>query len=175
MIYRTSAFWDIFVPFLVGMSIVYFLEFIYNLTSVKGKIGAYINGNPIGLSIEEKLWSPTFEGRKGSLPTIMKLPGVTTSDQKLLTAMERHFTRYQPETSLIPTWVVTPPNVSTIHRFFDSSPFSPSGRYLGLTRMPNIFKRRDAGSKDRYKKGHKYVDGGEMRAEVVDSGSDGRN
>ena len=33
--------------------------------------------------------------------------------------------------------------------------------------MPNIFKRRDAGSKDKYKKGHKYVDGGEMRAEVV--------
>lgn len=30
--------------------------------------------------------------------------------------------------SLIPpTWIVTLSNVSTIHRFFDSSPFSPSG------------------------------------------------
>ena len=31
---------------------------------------------------------------------------------------------------------MTPPNTSSIHRFFDSSPFSPSGRYLALTRAP---------------------------------------
>jgi hypothetical protein len=36
--------------------------------------------------------------------------------------------------SLIPTWIISDSNVSTIHRFFDSSPFSPTGRYLALTR-----------------------------------------
>jgi hypothetical protein len=35
----------------------------------------------------------------------------------------------------IAAWVISPPNASTIHRFFDSSPFSPSGRLLGLTRF----------------------------------------
>ena len=35
----------------------------------------------------------------------------------------------------VPTWIITPPNQSSIHRFFDSSPFSPSGRYVALTRV----------------------------------------
>lgn len=33
-------------------------------------------------------------------------------------------------------WCVTPDEGRCIHRFFDSSPFSPSGRYLALTRLP---------------------------------------
>lgn len=36
----------------------------------------------------------------------------------------------------MPVWCVTPTGRGTIHRFFDTSPFSPSGRYLGLTRLP---------------------------------------
>ena len=36
----------------------------------------------------------------------------------------------------MPVWCVTPDHPRTIHRFFDTSPFSPSGRYLGLTRLP---------------------------------------
>ena len=142
MNYRTSVFWDILVPLLVGMSIVYFLEFIYYSMSGEGKIGAYSSGNSMGLTIEGRLWSPVFEGRKGSLPMIMKSPSVPAPDQELLTAMERHFKPYQPETSLIPTWIVTSPDVSTIHRFFDSSPFSPSGRYLGLTRVNQYLELR---------------------------------
>jgi hypothetical protein len=39
--------------------------------------------------------------------------------------------------SPVPSWIITDPNVSTIHRFFDSSPFSPSGRYIALTRFSN--------------------------------------
>ena len=35
----------------------------------------------------------------------------------------------------VPMWIASPPNVSSLHRFFDSSPFSPSGRYLAYTRM----------------------------------------
>lgn len=36
----------------------------------------------------------------------------------------------------IPVYCVTPGHPSTIHRFFDSSPFSPSGRYLGALQLP---------------------------------------
>ncbi len=44
-----------------------------------------------------------------------------------------HYTDYSP---LVPTWCVTPHVGRTIHRFFDTSPFSPSGRYLALFRLP---------------------------------------
>lgn len=36
------------------------------------------------------------------------------------------------EKSTIPVWVITESNVSAVHRFFDSSPISPSGRYIAL-------------------------------------------
>jgi len=36
----------------------------------------------------------------------------------------------------VPVWCVTPDSPRTIHRFFDTSPISPSGRYVGLTRLP---------------------------------------
>lgn len=45
--------------------------------------------------------------------------------------------------SAIPAWIVTDSDASTIHRFFDSSPFSPSGRYLALLRIPKAEKVRD--------------------------------
>jgi hypothetical protein len=43
---------------------------------------------------------------------------------------------------LSPSWILTSPDVSTVHRFFDTSPFSPSGRYVGVTRM-SIKENRD--------------------------------
>ena len=39
-------------------------------------------------------------------------------------------------TSAIPAWIMANDNYSEIHRFFDSSPFSPSGRYLAVLRIP---------------------------------------
>ena len=36
----------------------------------------------------------------------------------------------------VPVYCVTPGEGRVIHRFFDTSPFSPSGRYLALFRMP---------------------------------------
>lgn len=54
--------------------------------------------------------------------------------------MDKVFIRYNGISSqsrvLVPTWIVTPNTESFLHRFFDSSPFSPSGRYLGLTKFP---------------------------------------
>lgn len=37
---------------------------------------------------------------------------------------------------MVPVWCVTPEMHPVIHRFFDTSPISPSGRYLALTRFP---------------------------------------
>jgi hypothetical protein len=36
----------------------------------------------------------------------------------------------------VPVSVVSPPGLPVIHRFFDTPPFSPSGRFLGLTQFP---------------------------------------
>lgn len=50
--------------------------------------------------------------------------------------LDAHFPRYVGFDPLVPVWCVTPDRGRTIHRFFDTSPFSASGRYLGLTRLP---------------------------------------
>ncbi len=43
------------------------------------------------------------------------------------------YDRYEPR---VPVWCATPAVGRILHRFFDTSPFSPSGRYLALTRLP---------------------------------------
>lgn len=47
-----------------------------------------------------------------------------------------HFPRYTGFEPVVPVWCVTPNRGAVIHRFFDTSPFSPSGRYVALTRLP---------------------------------------
>ena len=48
----------------------------------------------------------------------------------------KRFPRYAEREPLVDVRCVTPKAGRVIHRFFDTSPFSPSGRYLGLTRLP---------------------------------------
>jgi hypothetical protein len=43
------------------------------------------------------------------------------------------YTQYDPS---VPVWCITPGKGACIHRFFDTSPISPSGRYVALTRLP---------------------------------------
>ncbi len=50
--------------------------------------------------------------------------------------LDRHFPRYTQFAPSAPVWCVTPRTDRVIHRFFDSSPISPSGRFLALTRLP---------------------------------------
>lgn len=50
--------------------------------------------------------------------------------------LDRHFPRYTGFSPDAPAWCVTPRTDRVIHRFFDSSPISPSGRYLAVTRLP---------------------------------------
>lgn len=45
------------------------------------------------------------------------------------------YTEFGPS---VPVWCITPTGLTgCIHRFFDSSPISPSGRYVALTRLPD--------------------------------------
>ena len=46
------------------------------------------------------------------------------------------FPRYTDFDPAVPVWCITPDAPRTIHRFFDTSPISPSGRYAALTRLP---------------------------------------
>lgn len=52
------------------------------------------------------------------------------------TAMLTRFPQYTDFDPLIPVWCVTPDRPACIHRFFDTSPISPSGRYLAVFQMP---------------------------------------
>ncbi|RAU99805.1 hypothetical protein [Paenibacillus sp. YN15] len=47
------------------------------------------------------------------------------------------FPRYKEHNPLVPVWCVTPAG-GGLHRFFDTSPVSPSGRYLAVLRMPQL-------------------------------------
>jgi hypothetical protein len=46
------------------------------------------------------------------------------------------FPAYEQFGPRVPVWCVTPGATGSIHRYYDSSPFSPSGRYFAVTRLP---------------------------------------
>lgn len=46
------------------------------------------------------------------------------------------FPNYNPSLCSVPVYCVTPKTPGCIHRFFDTSPFSPSGRYMAFTQLP---------------------------------------
>ncbi len=48
----------------------------------------------------------------------------------------RRFPRYTQFEPLVPVWCVTPDTPRCLHRFFDTSPISPSGRYLAVFQLP---------------------------------------
>ncbi len=50
--------------------------------------------------------------------------------------LDKHFPRYTLFDPAVPIWCITPNAPRTQHRFFDTSPISPSGRYAALTRFP---------------------------------------
>ena len=56
-----------------------------------------------------------------------------------------HFPRYTGFSPVVPVWCVTPDMSGVLHRFYDTSPFSPSGRYLALTRLPCEDRRPEPG------------------------------
>ena len=54
----------------------------------------------------------------------------------MIADLSTHFPRYTAFNPLVPVWCLTPDQGPAIHRFFDTSPVSPSGRYVALTRFP---------------------------------------
>lgn len=54
----------------------------------------------------------------------------------MLRDLAAQFPRYGEFEPQVAVWCVTPGSGGSFHRFFDTSPLSPSGRYLGLTRLP---------------------------------------
>ncbi|HOF18918.1 MAG TPA: hypothetical protein PK082_08405 [Phycisphaerae bacterium] len=46
------------------------------------------------------------------------------------------FPRYEQFDPKVPVWCITPNAGRCIHRFFDTPPFSPSGRYAAVLRLP---------------------------------------
>ncbi|MFG0250245.1 MAG: hypothetical protein ACF8OB_15280 [Phycisphaeraceae bacterium JB051] len=57
------------------------------------------------------------------------------------------FPRYLEHDPAVPVWCLTPDRGGAIHRFFDTSPISPSGRYLAIFRMPFEDRLPEAGEK----------------------------
>jgi hypothetical protein len=51
-------------------------------------------------------------------------------------SISAEFPRYVAFAPRVPVYCVTPGRPGSIHRFYDSSPFSPSGRYLAVTQLP---------------------------------------
>ncbi len=52
------------------------------------------------------------------------------------------YTEFDP---LVPVWCVTPNRKGCIHRFFDTNPISPSGRYLAVFQFPFEDRRPEPG------------------------------
>ncbi len=52
--------------------------------------------------------------------------------------------RYDPE---VPVFNLTPDLPGCFHRFFDTSPISPGGRYAAFLRMPDETRRNRPGEK----------------------------
>lgn len=50
--------------------------------------------------------------------------------------LDKNFPRYRDFDPLVPVWCLTPNLTASMHRFFDTSPISPSGRYLAVFLMP---------------------------------------
>ncbi len=48
----------------------------------------------------------------------------------------QNFPRYRDYDPAVPVWCVTPDLNGCIHRFFDTTPISPSGRYLAVFQLP---------------------------------------
>lgn len=62
--------------------------------------------------------------------------GARLENPPLMTRLDGIFPAYTEFAPRVPVYCVTPQGSGYIHRYYDSSPISPSGRYLALTRLP---------------------------------------
>ena len=71
--------------------------------------------------------------------------GMTIYNEPMLPSLAGTFPAYSAFAPRVPVHCVTPGNTGYIHRYYDSSPFSPSGRYLAVTRLPFEDRRPQPG------------------------------
>ena len=57
------------------------------------------------------------------------------------------FPRYKEHDPIVPVWCVTPNTDGCLHRFFDTSPFSPSMRYIAVLKLPQEVRLPEPGEK----------------------------
>lgn len=62
--------------------------------------------------------------------------GMTLYNEPMLPSLAGTFPAYTDFAPRVPVHCVTPGDSGYIHRYYDSSPFSPSGRYMAVTRLP---------------------------------------
>jgi hypothetical protein len=65
-----------------------------------------------------------------------RIGNLFATGRSMNTELDRFFPRYLSGPSQAPVWCITPQIDRCIHRFYDTSPVSPSGRYAALTRLP---------------------------------------
>jgi len=75
----------------------------------------------------------------------LSFSGVPTSDSSGDYDFDTLFPRYTKFDPKVPVWCVTPGIDGVFHRFHSSCPFSPSGRYLALTRLAREDKTPEPG------------------------------
>src|ERR1700732_1535276 len=59
-----------------------------------------------------------------------------TTFDRFFPQLDKFFPRLPSAAWQAPIWCITPQIDRCIHRFYDSSPISPSGRFVALTRLP---------------------------------------
>jgi hypothetical protein len=58
-------------------------------------------------------------------------------DKKMELNLARHFPRFKELETIVPVYHITHHSPITMHRFFNTCPISPSGRWIGLTQFPD--------------------------------------
>ncbi|WP_281890657.1 hypothetical protein [Paenibacillus sp. YYML68] len=59
--------------------------------------------------------------------------------------ISKQFPRYTDYEPRVPVWCITPHTPGCFHRFFDTSPVSPSGRYVALLQLPQEHRLPEPG------------------------------
>ncbi|MCK5805831.1 MAG: hypothetical protein KAI66_23570 [Lentisphaeria bacterium] len=57
-------------------------------------------------------------------------------EEDIRASLDQYFPRDTSHHSTVPVWCLTPNRSGCLHRFFDTSPLSPSGRYLACLHLP---------------------------------------
>lgn len=66
---------------------------------------------------------------------------------RALSVISQRFPSYREFDPLVPVWCVTPDRPGCIHRFFDTSPVSPSGRFIVVFQLPFEHRQPRPGEK----------------------------